>query len=146
VAGNPPTTLAPSLTNNPPITANPPTTGGPPAITNPPTSGNPPTAINPPTGGNPPTSNNPPVSINPPTAIDPPNTGNPPSAGALSWLAPTSADLSVSGDSPPLESPNYAATPELDSLTLMGSGLAGLGAYALIWRRARKRKGARSDR
>jgi hypothetical protein len=37
------------------------------------------------------------------------------------------------------EPPSPAATPELDSMTLLGSGLLGLGGYALLRRRARRR-------
>jgi hypothetical protein len=56
----------------------------------------------------------------------------------VSALAPSSASDSLSGFQP-------AATPELDSLTLMASGLGGLGLYALTrWRaRARKRDATR---
>ncbi|HLZ27788.1 MAG TPA: hypothetical protein VKV73_10750, partial [Chloroflexota bacterium] len=43
-------------------------------------------------------------------------------------------------------SPQLSATPELDSLALMGSGLLGLGGYALLRLRARRSLGSKRRR
>ena len=47
-------------------------------------------------------------------------------------LAPDLGDATFGG-------PNMAATPELDALTLFGSGLVGMGGYALSRFRARRK-------
>ncbi len=62
-----------------------------------------------------------------PSTVADPGTGSSPSA------------LQVVPDSFIGQPPSPAATPELDSLTLLGSGLLGLGGYALLRLRARRR-------
>ena len=137
----------PATVGKQPTTSNQPTTGNPP--TSPPTMGNAPTTSNmAPTTGNPPaTSNSAPTTGDLPTTSNTAPTGtsstSPNTPDALSFGAPP-ADLG-SGlignvlSSSPNQPVNYAATPELDSLVLFGTGVAGAAGYALMRRRASKR-------
>jgi hypothetical protein len=136
---NPPATdPSPGLTPNPPATdpnpnPNPnPKPAAPPATTPDPT----PPEPTPPSTTTPPANPAPPSTTTPPSGGPGPGDANPPKS-PTDLLLPPQFDLPAHTDS-------LQATPELDSLSLLASGLAGVGGYALL--RFRSATGRRRER